>query len=1040
MPFHDHTHHRHAGIDPRNRFLPPQYHVVRGTDAAEAPAVALLSDTFGEEIPSVRATLRLAYSESAFHIAAEVIDEAPTIFPDVDPLHHRFWQQDHVEFRLQPRADRDLVHLQVILAASGKVLVGPPEGDAFGMECPAERTDRGWRLTAELPYDRLGVAAPHPGQTMRGLLANMRWGDGFGDILAMSPVQLGFPHAERFAEFVFEEAPSITLESVDPDVGILPVGTSRVGLRIANREPEAVDGALLITRDGDGVRPAQTHRLACTLHPGENMLQADLALERPLFTRFRFSFRPQNGMACPLGAITLRGGVPRHHGIDPGRLTHPYLFFDAAELEEIREKVTHPGFEDIREALQPAEKDFRLDDLPATPGEASFDFTPKCGNWFRVARESLLRNGEGNRKASSRRIWAFLGEEGQGAARKVVESVNEDKDALTTLLSAFNAILRRDDLWDPAAFGEVTLPAETREIFETRPNDLTERERMKHNRVLIQSSIECIAEFHVGTASRAGSLLSKWVASGDQRLIETATRLLDFADAMLITSPIMGLSTGGTARSLGMAYDAFSPHLTDEQRAVWHRVCLRFLRLYLHTARTRHWDSVCVPNANPVCNGGGGVLALALLAEFPEEAGEALYYARKHIWNFLDYCTGVHGGNAEGMQYWQYGTSNLLGFADALERVTGHDDGLLAHPGIEQTMNMVRAGLSNDGSTHGFNDTIPLPVGQKIAWFCAGRYGDPFALWYGDHARRVYTARIAAGKQAPYRESGLNGLLYRPDVPESFDAPVLPTAYVLPDIEYGILRSGSNYDCTWVAGLKGSRPPYTHHNQPDTGSYYIHVRGERLLIDPGYYKGGPDQHSIPFIGGVQPHQPAGYVGKLATAEAGDLRWQACDSTAAYKGAATRAVRHLVMVGEEGVVLLDDIVPADPAAEIFVQYQCGGETRDIGAGRTVHVQGDAAALQIDLLGRDALGLELQPERDLKSTHWGYKFADCRHFPVTGTYAAEEGDPLITVFTEASGAAAKPAVTREGDRLTVGLPGGGSAGFVLLPTGWRPLAFA
>jgi hypothetical protein len=71
----------------------------------------------------------------------------------------------------------------------------------------------------------------------------------------------------------------------------------------------------------------------------------------------------------------------------------------------------------------------------------------------------------------------------------------------------------------------------------------------------------------------------------------------------------------------------------------------------------------------------------------------------------------------------------------------------------------------------------------------------------------------------------------------------LPEAYALHSIEYGILRSGPQWDCALTAGLKGSRPPYTHHNQSDTGSFSMEVRGRRLLIDPGYYKPEPSHHS-----------------------------------------------------------------------------------------------------------------------------------------------------------------------------------------------------
>ena len=100
-------------------------------------------------------------------------------------------------------------------------------------------------------------------------------------------------------------------------------------------------------------------------------------------------------------------------------------------------------------------------------------------------------------------------------------------------------------------------------------------------------------------------------------------------------------------------------------------------------------------------------------------------------------------------------------------------------------------------------------------------------------ALRVYLDLVARNKPTAYQPDPLLSLLYRADLPLQHQQPSLPLCYVQEDIQYGILRSTNNYDCRLEAGIKGSRPPYTHHNQPDTGSFYLNVRGERLLIDPG---------------------------------------------------------------------------------------------------------------------------------------------------------------------------------------------------------------
>jgi hypothetical protein len=575
-------------------------------------------------------------------------------------------------------------------------------------------------------------------------------------------------------------------------------------------------------------------------------------------------------------------------------------------------------------------------------------------------------------------------------------------------------------------------------------------------------------------AKRPGELWAKWLVTRDRRLIAAATRAVEAAERFTEIAPQIHLHEGMVAGSLALAYDAFYPHLSRGDRGAWQTLLLRLLRLYLKTAHGRSWTVTTNANANPVGNGGCGLAALALWREYPALAERCLEYARRNIRRWRNYCQGPDGGNTEGVQYWQYGMENLLRFALALERVTGRDDGLLSHPSIRNAMNMVRVSLCNDGALHGVNDTVPMPIGGAIGWFVAGRFGDAFGLWYGDHAQRWCAERRAAGKPIAYAPGVAEMLLYRPGVAESSAAQALPLAFKLDSIQYGIIRSGQNFDCRWTAGLKGSRPPYTHHNQPDTGSLFIDLRGERLIIDPGYFKPAPTDHSLALIGGKGPVQPRGRTGSITACAVGGrlrggevgvalrrdacprdgargppssycrvtealpctertgLRYLAVDATAAYANAA-RVVRHIVLVGEDGLVLLDDIVACE---RVTAQYQCGGATSALEGGRSLVVAGNQARLRMDLLTRTDAVFALKPERSLHDTHWGYHFADCRMFPVTAEYTAEEMDPLVTVFGDATSDAASRCTLARGERdLALRFVSGQSVRFVYLGGRWR-----
>ncbi len=532
-----------------------------------------------------------------------------------------------------------------------------------------------------------------------------------------------------------------------------------------------------------------------------------------------------------------------------------------------------------------------------------------------------------------------------------------------------------------------------------------------------------------------------WVLDGRREYIDHATQYIRSATPFMAgDSGTNELDDSKLTVHLPIVYDTFWPHLSPADRGDWRRFLELYLERYLRTARWPHWDATAIPNANPCCNSGGAMLAL-VLHDHPD-AAEALYLARKYIGHHLDYCLGVDGVNTEWMQYADFAWSTTLKFAQALELATGSDDGLLSHPGMMNAGNAFRLALSNTGRCTGFNDTFPSPIAGPIAWRLGARYGDRFLLWYGDHALRYAQAAAQHDPPTGYTQFHADAITYayRPDMPEQFDQPPLPLAHHSRDVEVALVRSGTNYDCRWVASFKGSRPPYTHHNQADTGSYILDLRGEDFIIDTGYFRPEPTDHSLPIIGGVGPCVPAGWecTGTITACRAqGDLRYMACDSAAAYRGAARRVVRHLVLAGEEAAVLLDDVAPHDPAAVVMAQYQAGGQTEDVGVaapGRALVIRRRAAAMRLDLLTRPELKLTIHPLRTYDH-HWGWYHTDCQWHPVNGGYTADERDPLVTVFLDVTEGVVGPASLRRcGEDMIITLPSGRSLTFTFALGRW------
>ena len=387
--------------------------------------------------------------------------------------------------------------------------------------------------------------------------------------------------------------------------------------------------------------------------------------------------------------------------------------------------------------------------LAAATKDMSYGITRQAMNWFRVARESMLRDGVEQGYPPARRIWELLPCAAQQAWRDVVRTVTPTEEQLAVLIPALDALLARRDFYREEAFGSVELPPDAEEMRQ-RHELLHGEALIRFNRSVFQNALECVESFKFALVVQAGALLMPWLRNGDPRTITLATAAVRAAEAQVIFNAQFHLHEGMASAALAKAYDAFAPYLSADHRAAWERLLVRLLELYLATARRRHWCTCTLANANPVGNAGAGLLAMALWREQPALAHEALDYARKYVWSWLDYCQGADGGNTEGAQYWQYALEHFLPFAQALERVFGSDDGLLSHPSVINAMNMIRLGLCNDGALHGVNDTVPMPLGGTVAWFLAGRSGDPFACWYGVHTERIYAGMRAQGREITY--------------------------------------------------------------------------------------------------------------------------------------------------------------------------------------------------------------------------------------------------------------------------------------------------
>lgn len=526
-----------------------------------------------------------------------------------------------------------------------------------------------------------------------------------------------------------------------------------------------------------------------------------------------------------------------------------------------------------------------------------------------------------------------------------------------------------------------------------------------------------------GGRGDAGVQLWAYLLTGEQRYRDKAMAWVrgewdrkDFGEEWI----------GFKVATMAQMYDTLHPGLSDDEKAKMRGYLERALDA--HLKKMGSWFYNNPSNTVPAQGGAAGMAALALLFESPK-APDAVAATRKKLLRYAQRCFAEDGGYIEGTLYWAFGVSFYLGFAHADHNATGNDD-LLTAKNLLKQHRFAETILGGDGQFMPFNDSQPWLNAWGVCIDLGKRGDSDLLLWLADHMAAVTAGKRPAGdvdvdmahSYPPWpwilMTQAEPGPARRADRP----FPGVPTLSVLEKMQWGVMRSSGDYIPQLVVGVKGSGGQLSHHGQKDLGSFMLYAHGEMLLLDPGYFNGGPDCHSLPLIDG---HGP-GKSGSKIVAAHDQRHWRAMvvDSARGYGKAAERVRRTLVMQGHSAVIVLDDIIPTGEG-RITAQYQAAHAT-------TVDDQGDALiAGRQATLGLFTFGpeLELSARKRSFGRSWGFvrlaKKGRLAWHSLTGDYAADPANPLVSVLVavESGRKPPRPSYQREGDRITVVVPGGG-----------------
>jgi hypothetical protein len=494
---------------------------------------------------------------------------------------------------------------------------------------------------------------------------------------------------------------------------------------------------------------------------------------------------------------------------------------------------------------------------------------------------------------------------------------------------------------------------------------------------------------------------------------------------------------------IALVYDTIGDELTDPERKKILAYLNHAVEDFVAQARMRHWFVLqSFSNTAGVSVSGGGLACLAMLGEH-ELAAEGVQAAILAAERFCGACIAPDGACVEGVLYWNYGLSNCLEFLHALGNSAPALDAatrrrakwLLNHPNLKRNVRLLETMLGGDGHLMPFNDSQPYLCGLSIATDLGSRFDQPLMRWYADFLLGQLAKREEDLGLTVRDGSALHAFLWH-DGRDAPSFPGLPTLSVLDHVQWGVMRSGPQRIPALVVGVKGSEGFFTHHRQPDLGSFCLQARGEMLLIDPGYYQGAADAHSLPIVDGRAPTISGARI--TDAWQHGPWRAMTVDSTRGYLGAVQRIRRTIAIYKARAVVILDDIVPAaDGKGQVSSYYQCAHATNVDADARAAVVHGKKGKLHVRFFGP---GVRLAIEQREFGKSWLYNNRAARGefdwHRVQGRYVAAPDDPLLTVLqpvaSDANAAAVE--VERGRDRRTVRVAGLPAIRFGRTPAGW------
>jgi len=404
---------------------------------------------------------------------------------------------------------------------------------------------------------------------------------------------------------------------------------------------------------------------------------------------------------------------------------------------------------------------------------------------------------------------------------------------------------------------------------------------------------------------------------------------------------IFDLSYGENSMTLALAYDWLADELEEPERELIiqtarHRALIPYLALNGEPGHETWYFRKADCNWNTVCNGGVGLLALALGDAAPESA-RVLERVEEGIRPYFEFL-GEDGAWPEGIGYWGYGHRYGYWYLLSREAVDGKPHPLLQRDGSQATL-LFPFLFSPHGVGAGFGDAnvfFPLP----FIYAAATRYQQPDIIAELDRRLLALTRNDTEKLNASGPWPGVAELLlFHPGRSASRQSACpWPKTPLMKGLDWACLADRWPQPRLYASIRGGSTDaPHTHQDLTDLR---VIVNGEPLITNLGMtyldstfgkrrfelYENAAASKNVMLVNGVGIPHPAA----VKTQRISGPRWEgfSLDATAVQNpGTPVKLSGRIVLMLARGKALLViDRLSAEHAASVETRFHTFGRVK------------------------------------------------------------------------------------------------------------------